>query len=91
MQNFLMYAELNTNNRTLLTVAHSYFHSVLLELLITLPRMLCNAQHLSVCLSVCQRLYVKITEQIFLKTDVPVGKEELIKLWKSSASGSGNF
>jgi len=48
---------------------------------------------LSVCLSVSNYIYVKTTDLYeYFTTDVslPVDEEELIKFWKSSASGSGS-
>jgi len=52
--------------------------------------MLCNAGRFSVCLSVClsvSNFIVKSNENF--TTAVSVHKEDLIKFWKSSASGSG--
>ena len=45
-------------------------------------RMLCNAWRLFVCFFVCSGVHEDFT------TDVSVHKKELIKLWKSFASGS---
>jgi len=55
--------------------------------LLRLPRTLCSARRLSVCLSVSN--YRTDLHENFT-TDVSVHKEELIKFWKSSASRSGS-
>jgi len=52
--------------------------------------MLCS---FTVCISVCQQLYIKAVDCIFVKVlrHVSVEKEELIKFWKSSRSRSRNY
>jgi len=57
--------------------------------IVTFP--LYNARRLSVCLSVCLQLYVKLVKgssRQFITTDVSVDSEKLIKFRKSSACGS---
>ena len=60
------------------------------SIFISLPRKLCNARHLSVCLlaTLCKNYWTDLHKNV--TTDVSVHKEELIKFWKSSASGSGS-
>jgi len=55
------------------------------------PRRLCNARHLFVCLiATLHKNYWSDLHDNFT-TDVSVDKEELIKFWKSYASGSRSF
>ena len=65
-------------------------------LLLTPPRTLCFIQHLSFCLSVCSLATLTKNYRTDLREILPqtyLDNEELIKVWKGSASGfrSGNF
>jgi len=54
--------------------------------IVTLPRTLCNAQHLFVCLSATLRKHYWTHPH----DNVSVDKKELIKFWKSPTCGSGS-
>jgi len=94
-------SSLYRSTSALLTLTASHSASVYVSLSLSLclsvcvcvsvsPRRLCNTRRLSVCLllaTLCNNYSTDLHENF---RDVSVDKEELVKFWKSSASGSGS-